>query len=83
MTEAESTDRLAELNVLEQVANVSRTTIALDAWRRGQPLAIHGWIYGLQDGLLSDLGLSVARENALLEEYDRVLSTLAARPRGS
>jgi carbonic anhydrase len=76
MTEAQSTSRLAELNVLEQVANVCRTTIVLDAWRRGQPLAIHGWIYGLHDGLVRDLGLSVTRENALAEEYERALSGL-------
>jgi len=77
MTEAQCTDRLAELNVLEQVANVCRTTVVLDAWRRGQPLSVHGWIYRLQDGLMRDLGLSVARENALAEEYRRVLATVA------
>lgn len=76
MTEAQCTDRLAELNVLEQVANVCRTTIALEAWRRGQPLAVHGWIYRLQDGLLRDLGLSVARHDALQEVFARVLGTL-------
>jgi carbonic anhydrase len=78
MTETQSTDRLAELNVLEQVANVCRSTIALDAWRRGQPLAVHGWIYGLQDGLLRDLKLSVMRENALTTEYEGALAALAA-----
>lgn len=76
MTDAQATDRLAELNVLEQVANVCRTTIALDAWRRGQPLAVHGWIYGLQNGLLQDLGLSVTQESALPEVYQRVLAGL-------
>jgi carbonic anhydrase len=78
MTDAHSADRLGELNVLEQVANVCRTTIVYDAWRRGQPLSVHGWIYRLQDGLLRDLGLSVAREDALTEEYDRALATIAA-----
>jgi carbonic anhydrase len=48
-------DRLCELNVIEQVANVCRTTIVRDAWLRGQELTIHGWIYGLKDGLLRDL----------------------------
>ncbi len=52
-------DLLCELNVIEQVANVAQTTIVQDAWERGQPLAIHGWIYGIHDGLLRDLGLSV------------------------
>ncbi|HSN40916.1 MAG TPA: carbonate dehydratase [Burkholderiales bacterium] len=54
---AHRADRLCELNVLEQVRNVARTTIVQDAWARAQPLAIHGWVYGLKDGLLRDLGL--------------------------
>jgi carbonic anhydrase len=54
-------DRLCELNVIEQVLRVSRTTIVQNAWQRGQQLAVHGWIYGLQDGLLRDLGVSIDR----------------------
>jgi carbonic anhydrase len=50
-------DRLCELNVIEQVANVCRTTIVQGAWRRGQPLSVHGWIYAIQDGLLRDLNV--------------------------
>jgi carbonic anhydrase len=80
MTEAQSTGRLAELNVLEQVTNVCRTTIVQDAWRRGQPLGVHGWIYGLQDGLLRDLGLSVTSESALHEKYGRALAAFAGGP---
>jgi carbonic anhydrase len=53
-------DRLCELNVAEQVVNVSQTTIVEDAWERGQGLTVHGLIYGLQDGLLRDLGVSVS-----------------------
>ncbi len=49
-------NRLSELNVIEQVANVCQTTVVRDAWDRGQPLAVHGWIYGLTNGLLRDLG---------------------------
>ena len=52
-------DRLCELNVIEQVLNVGRTTIVQNAWQRGQELAVHGWIYGLQDGLLRDLGVTI------------------------
>jgi len=48
-------DRLCELNVVAQVRHVCQTTIVQDAWRRGQQLAVHGWIYSLQDGLLRDL----------------------------
>ncbi len=49
-------DRLCELNVLEQAVHVCETTVVQDAWRRGQPLTVHAWIYGLEDGLLRDLG---------------------------
>jgi carbonic anhydrase len=56
--ETQRFDRLCELNVMEQVINVSRTTIVQNAWERGQELVVHGWIYGLEDGLLRDLGVS-------------------------
>ena len=52
-------DRLCELNVVEQVLNVASTTIVQTAWQRGQELVVHGWIYGLEDGLLRDLGVSI------------------------
>jgi carbonic anhydrase len=55
----ERVERLCEWNVIEQVANVSRTTVVRDAWARGQSLAVHGWVYGLRDGLLRDLVVSV------------------------
>ena len=64
-TEAERHDRLCELNVIEQATNVSRTSIVRDAWARGQALAVHGWIYRLDDGLLRDLGLCVTCESEL------------------
>jgi carbonic anhydrase len=51
-------DRLCELNVIEQVANVSQTTVVEDAWSRGQRVTVHGLVYGLEDGLLRDLGVS-------------------------
>lgn len=53
-------DKLCELNVIEQTMNVCETTIVRDAWARGQSLAVHGWIYAMKDGLLHDLGISVA-----------------------
>ena len=55
-------NRLCEINVQAQVLNVSRTTVVEDAWNRGQSLQIHGWIYGLQDGLVRNLGLTLSRE---------------------
>lgn len=66
----ERLDRLCELNVIEQVLNVGRTTIVQNAWQRGQELAVHGWIYGLQDGLLRDLGVSIDNAEGLAAAYD-------------
>ena len=60
-TEKERIDRMCELNVIEQVKTLSYTTIVQDAWRRSQNLTIHGWIYGLQDGLIKDLGVRVSQ----------------------
>jgi carbonic anhydrase len=53
-------DRLCELNVAAQVRNLSLTTMVQDAWERGQPVMLHGWCYGLKDGLVRDLGISMA-----------------------
>ena len=58
--EPAAADRLCELNVIEQVQNVCQTTIARDAWERGQELHVHGWIYGIADGLARDLGTTVS-----------------------
>ena len=69
-------DRLCELNVIEQVHNVARTVVVQDAWRRGQELAIHGWIYGLKDGLLRDLGLTLNSTDHVAERYQAALETL-------
>ena len=55
-------DRLCELNVIEQVVNVAQTTVVRDAWARGQALAVHGWVYSLDDGLLHDLDVCVTNE---------------------
>ena len=62
-------DRLCELNVMEQVLNVCRTTIVQSAWQRGQELVVHGWIYGLEDGLLRDLGISIDCAEGLAAAY--------------
>ena len=62
-TEAEQHNRLCELNVIEQVTNVSQTTVVRDAWARQQPVAVHGWIYDLRDGLLRDLEVTITKPN--------------------
>jgi len=69
-------DRLCELNVLEQVANVCRTSIVEDAWARGQALTVHGWIYGIQDGLLRDLRFTASSRAAAASGYRRALKAL-------
>jgi carbonic anhydrase len=71
--EAARADRLCELNVIEQVVNVSRTTIVESAWNRGQELAVHGWIYGLTDGLLRDLGICVTSHNELAAAHETAI----------
>ncbi len=63
-------DRLCELHVIEQVVNVCNTTAVRDAWIRGQPLAIHGWIYGLDNGLIRDLGIAVSNERDITHAYE-------------
>jgi len=67
-------DRLCELNVIEQVLNVGRTTIVQSARQRGQELAVHGWIYDLEDGLLRDLGLSIDNAEDLASSYRGAIS---------
>ena len=70
-------DALCELNVIEQVRNLCQTTSVQDAWARGQPLTVHGWIYGVRDGMLRDLDASVAAA----VEAGPVLSTALAKMR--
>ena len=72
-------DRLCELNVIEQVANVCQTTIVRDAWESGQELAIHGWIYGLKDGLLRDLNVTVVNRDEANTVCKAAVTALAAR----
>ena len=69
-------DRLCELNVIEQVANVCQTTIVRDAWDRGQELNVHGWVYGLKDGLVRDLGTTVSARAEAATAYRAALQAL-------
>lgn len=69
-------DRLCELNVLEQVANVCHTTIVRDAWSRGQSLAVHGWVYTLRDGRVHDLGVDVGAFETLPAKYRAALARI-------
>jgi carbonic anhydrase len=69
-------DRLCELNVVEQVVNVCQTTVVQDAWLRGQALAVHGWVYGLRDGLLRDLKVSTTNIDEVMASYREALGGL-------
>lgn len=75
--ESQTSDRLCELNVIEQVVNVCQTTIAIDAWERGQELAVHGWVYGLKDGLLRDLNITTTGSHETLKVYQAAISSLS------
>ena len=70
-------DRLCELNVIEQAVHVCQTTTVQDAWARGQPLDVHGWIYGLQDGLLKDLNFTVAAPDEMSPSYELAVLRLS------
>jgi carbonic anhydrase len=70
-------DRLCELNVIEQVQHVARTTIVQDAWQRGQPLTLHGWIYGISDGLVKDLRIEADSAAKLEADYKAALADFA------
>jgi len=63
--------RLCELNVIDQVRSLCRTGAIKDAWRRGQQVDVHGWVYGLEDGLIRDLGIRITRSEDL-EQIDHV-----------
>ncbi len=77
-SERQRSDRLCEFNVIEQVGHVCQTTIVRDAWRSGQPLTVHGWIYGLKDGLLRDLGLAISRSEDFTPQSRAALAAIAA-----
>jgi carbonic anhydrase len=74
--EADAANRLCELNVIEQVANVCQTTIARDAWERGQELTVHGWIYGIEDGLLRDLNVTASGSREARSAYEGALASI-------
>jgi carbonic anhydrase len=74
---AQASDRLCELNVIEQAANVCFTSIARDAWERGQKLAVHGWIYSIHDGLLRDLNVTTTAFDETLKIHEAAIAALS------
>ena len=76
---ADRVDALCELNVVEQALNACQTTVVQDAWARGQELVVHGWFYGLSNGLLQDLRMTVSGPAEMTETYERALAAVRAR----
>jgi len=76
LPESAQVNRLCELNVIEQVQNVCQTSIAIDAWERGQDLTVHGWVYGLQDGVARDMRTSVGNPDEAQEAYRQAIEAL-------
>lgn len=74
--EKERTDRLCELNVIEQVANVCQTPIVQSAWERGRTLSVHGWIYDLADGLLRDVDIHISSQEEYKRTYEEAVRAL-------
>ncbi len=74
-------DALCELNVIEQVINVAHTTVMQDAWQRGQRVTLHGWVYGLSDGLLKDLHVNAEGSDSLDAIYRDAVSAVAGAAR--
>jgi carbonic anhydrase len=77
--DARRLDALCELNVLEQALNVCETTVVQDAWARGQSVAVHGWVYGLHDGLLQDLNITAGALAEVGAAYALAVQALKAR----
>ena len=79
VAEVRRVDALCELNVIEQARNACQTTIVQDAWARGQELVVHGWYYGLSDGLLQDLQITVADPAQMGEAFERAVAGVHGR----
>lgn len=79
LPEARRVDALCDLNVVEQALNVCQTTVVQDAWQRGQEVTVHGWVYGLGNGLLDDLGMSVRRGDDLAAVYSAAVGVVHRR----
>jgi carbonic anhydrase len=75
---AQKFQRLCELNVIEQVSNVCQTTVVENAWEHGQDLTVHGWVYGLHNGLLHDLNICAASKDELRADYATAIRSPAS-----
>jgi carbonic anhydrase len=69
LNDVDARNRLCELNVMEQVRNLARTTVVRDAWQKGQELVLHGFVYGLHNGLINDLGIDIGSTDDLKAQF--------------
>ena len=76
---SERVNALCELNVIEQALNVCQTTVVQDAWQRGQEVVVHGWVYGLHNGLLEDLAMTATRPEDVAAAYETALAAVQSR----
>jgi carbonic anhydrase len=79
LPDEQKVDALGELNVIEQARNVCQTTVVQDAWARGQELVVHGWFYGLHDGLLQDLKMTVSSPDDMAGAFENAVQAVHAR----
>ena len=77
--ESQRVNALCELNVVEQALNACQTTVVQDAWQRHQELVIHGWVYGLHNGLLQDLHMTVTSAEETVPAYEKAIASVRAR----
>ena len=77
---ADQESTLCEMNVIEQVGHVAETTVVQDAWARGQKLAVHGWCYGLKDGLVKNLGVTMSRADHVVQVYSDAIKRYPRQP---
>jgi carbonic anhydrase len=81
LPDAQRLDALCELNVIEQVVNTAQTTVVRDAWERGQGVTLHGWVYGLKDGLVQDLFMTVRGNADVDKAYRKAVTEVGMRMR--
>jgi carbonic anhydrase len=79
----EQEDTLCEMNVIEQVGNVALSTVLQDAWERGQDVAVHGWVYGLRDGLLKNLDVTMTRPETVVETFSAAFKRYPRSPQAT
>jgi carbonic anhydrase len=79
----EQEDVMCEMNVIEQVGNVALSNTLQDAWARGQSVSVHGWVYGLKDGLVKDLGVTMSAPNEVVPQFSQAIKRYPRAPQNA